>query len=83
MRGVYTAVLLLLVQLTTLWASSDSKNIDSKYADRDMDGVIDRDDRCPGTPFFALVDRHGCTVKKLKVTEEQEETLRKILSQKD
>ncbi|HXI21478.1 MAG TPA: thrombospondin type 3 repeat-containing protein, partial [Gemmatimonadales bacterium] len=28
--------------------------------DSDGDGVWDRDDRCPGTPLGALVDRHGC-----------------------
>jgi hypothetical protein len=28
--------------------------------DRDLDGVYDRDDRCPDTPPGAIVDRHGC-----------------------
>ncbi len=38
------------------------------YQDRDMDGVVDRYDRCPHTPFFALVNRHGCTIKRLNVS---------------
>jgi OOP family OmpA-OmpF porin len=27
-----------------------------------MDGVVDRNDRCPGTPKGAVVDEHGCPI---------------------
>ena len=35
------------------------------YVDSDMDGVEDRVDRCPNTPFSDLVDIEGCTKKSL------------------
>ena len=35
------------------------------YTDSDMDGVDDKDDRCPNTPFMELVDIDGCTTKYL------------------
>ena len=35
------------------------------YVDSDMDGVLDKNDKCPNTPLSDLVDRHGCSVKKL------------------
>jgi len=28
--------------------------------DSDKDGVIDKDDKCPNTPYGCLVDEHGC-----------------------
>jgi len=39
----------------------------SQILDDDMDGVENALDKCPNTPFFALVDRYGCTTKKLSV----------------
>jgi len=39
----------------------------SGFKDSDMDGVIDKRDRCKHTPFFDQVDRRGCTVKTLVV----------------
>ena len=37
------------------------------FLDDDMDGVENSYDKCPNTPFFELVDKYGCTVKKLKL----------------
>ncbi len=34
-------------------------------ADRDMDGVQDDRDQCKNTPFWAVVNSKGCTVKRL------------------
>ena len=42
----------------------------SASADNDMDGVDNDMDRCPNTPFFELVDKTGCTTKKIVVKEE-------------
>ncbi|NPA11144.1 MAG: hypothetical protein GXO62_02765 [Epsilonproteobacteria bacterium] len=36
------------------------------FKDSDMDGVPDDIDKCPNTPFLALVNRYGCEIKKLK-----------------
>jgi len=35
------------------------------YRDMDLDGVEDRDDKCPNTPLSDLVDLDGCTIKSL------------------
>ncbi len=35
------------------------------FQDSDLDGVDDSVDRCPNTPFFAIVDRYGCPIKEL------------------
>jgi len=34
-------------------------------ADRDMDGVSDDRDQCRNTPFWAVVNSRGCTVKRI------------------
>ena len=34
-------------------------------ADRDMDGVSDDRDQCRNTPFWAVVNSRGCTVKHI------------------
>jgi hypothetical protein len=39
-------------------------NLAYGYSDNDLDGIEDRYDRCPNTPFDAKVDKYGCTVKK-------------------
>ncbi|EDZ63775.1 hypothetical protein SMGD1_1583 [Sulfurimonas gotlandica GD1] len=36
------------------------------YSDYDMDGVDDKTDKCPNTPFSDLVNTSGCTVKSLE-----------------
>lgn len=36
------------------------------FIDNDLDGVDDRIDKCLNTPFNALVDKNGCTIKVLK-----------------
>ena len=35
------------------------------YVDSDMDGVLDKNDKCPNTPLSELVDKNGCSTKKL------------------
>ena len=35
-------------------------------ADRDMDGVSDDRDQCRNTPFWAVVNSKGCTVKRIR-----------------
>ncbi|WP_292664078.1 hypothetical protein [Nitratifractor sp.] len=60
-----------------LWAGSSHH---SSTADKDLDGVPDRYDRCPHTPFFALVNKYGCTVKKLKLSKKQEKEIKRMLS---
>ena len=35
------------------------------YVDSDMDGVSDKNDKCPNTPLTDLVDKNGCSTKKL------------------
>ena len=35
-------------------------------ADRDMDGVSDDRDQCKNTPFWAIVNSKGCTVKRIR-----------------
>ncbi len=34
-------------------------------ADHDMDGVSDDRDQCRNTPFWAVVNSRGCTVKRI------------------
>jgi hypothetical protein len=52
MKGLIVALLVLPVFLVAL--------------DQDMDGVSDKHDRCKNTPFWAMVNSRGCTVKKIK-----------------
>ncbi len=40
------------------------------YIDSDFDGVSDKRDACPNTPFSDLVDAKGCSVKKVALTKE-------------
>jgi predicted porin len=40
------------------------------YVDSDFDGVEDRYDKCPNTPFSDLVDKDGCTIKKIPIAQE-------------
>ncbi len=35
------------------------------FIDDDMDGVSNKLDQCPNTPFMALVDKNGCVTKKI------------------
>jgi len=37
------------------------------FQDSDLDGVPDELDKCPNTPFFTIVDEHGCPVKEIPV----------------
>lgn len=34
-------------------------------ADSDMDGVSNSKDKCPHTPFWAVVNKNGCMSKKI------------------
>ena len=71
-------LLLAFLGSSLLWAGSSPHR--SATSDRDLDGVPDRYDRCPNTPFFALVNKNGCTVKKLKLSEKREKELIRMLS---
>jgi len=79
----YLQILLGLVLGSVMLLASSPKAENSRIEDRDFDGVIDRDDRCPNTPFFALVNRNGCMIKKIKISKEREEIARKTLSQRN
>ena len=35
------------------------------YSDSDLDGVDDKIDLCPNTPFSDLIDINGCSIKSL------------------
>ncbi len=35
------------------------------FTDSDMDGVSNKNDKCPNTPFSDLVDKYGCSTKSL------------------
>jgi hypothetical protein len=37
----------------------------AEFIDRDLDGVEDSIDKCPNSDFFVIVDKNGCSVKKL------------------
>jgi hypothetical protein len=39
--------------------------ITKEFADDDMDGILDRDDKCLNTPIGAMVDTNGCEVFSL------------------
>lgn len=55
---MYKILLVLLIMATTqLFA----------FSDIDMDGVEDKNDRCPNTPMSDLVDINGCSKKTLKI----------------
>ena len=43
----------------------------SSFLDDDLDGVENNFDRCPNTPFTALVDKNGCITKKIEFTKNQ------------
>ena len=73
-------VILLIGIFSTLLSG---KEVPVDPADRDMDGVADRYDQCPNTPFFALVNKKGCTVRKIKVSKEKENEMKKLLSRKN
>jgi hypothetical protein len=49
--------IILLMLMTTLSAAT---------ADRDMDGVSDERDQCKNTPFWAIVNSKGCTIKRIR-----------------
>ena len=44
------------------------------FNDADLDGVPDRLDHCPHTPFLHEVDSQGCTTKILKLPQESDTT---------
>ena len=37
----------------------------AQFKDSDLDGIADKVDKCPNTPFNAIVDENGCPVKYL------------------
>ena len=44
----------------------------AKYIDSDLDGVDDRVDICPNTPFSDIVDERGCSVESLAENEDMQ-----------
>ncbi len=46
------------------------QNFAFAYIDSDFDGVEDKYDRCPNTSFSDLVDKDGCTIKKVPMAKE-------------
>ena len=46
--------------------------INANFIDSDLDGVEDSKDLCPNSDIFDIVDKNGCTVKKLSVKEDNE-----------
>ena len=81
MRYLLFATLWILLGTASLQAGKHTTAA-SSYRDSDLDGVVDRNDRCPHTPFFALVNRKGCMIKKLRVSAERERLLTRLLSRK-
>ncbi|HEY3371221.1 MAG TPA: OmpA family protein [Prolixibacteraceae bacterium] len=46
-----------------LWKATAGLEFDfGKAKDSDMDGVVDRKDKCPGTPAGVAVDANGCAI---------------------
>ena len=45
-------------------------SISFSFQDSDLDGVEDSKDKCPNTPFYYLVDKYGCPVKKISFKKE-------------
>ncbi len=72
-------IVLLLFSLGLLSAGNPYYSVKSEYRGKDMDGVVDRDDRCPHTPFFALVNKNGCAVKRLKLSKKQKREIQRLL----
>ena len=75
-----TLILLSVLSLSLLAARGHHHHKKASFQDQDMDGVIDRYDRCPHTPFFALVNKNGCTIKKIHLSKEKEKKLKQLLS---
>ena len=44
------------------------------FTDTDLDGVEDKLDICPNTPFLHTVDKNGCTITILKLPQERDTT---------
>jgi len=80
MKKMLSLVTLLMLGSSALHAAP-GKNAAKKLQDRDLDGVIDKYDRCPNTPFFAIVNKNGCMIKRLKVSKDQERKIKELLSQ--
>ena len=78
MKRIYLVTLTGLALCSVLQAATSDRA--SAQTDRDLDGVIDRYDRCPHTPFFALVNKNGCMIKRLKVSPEREREVKKLLT---
>jgi hypothetical protein len=46
------------------------QNFAFAYIDSDFDGVADKYDKCPNTSFADLVNKDGCTIKKVPMAKE-------------
>ena len=43
-----------------MFLGAGTRSVAAAPGDEDQDGVLDADDRCPGTPRGAKVDARGC-----------------------
>ncbi len=76
-------VLLAIAGLSLLAARGHHhRQIRANWHDKDLDGVLDRYDRCPNTPFFAIVDKRGCTIKRPRISPAQRKALERYLSRR-
>jgi len=82
MKKILLFALLFAVGASSLQARYHKK-IRKSYQDKDLDGVIDKRDRCPNTPFFAIVNKNGCMIKRLNVSKEQERKVKEILTRRN
>ncbi len=54
--------------IRVLFISIFLSNFAFAYIDSDFDGVSDKYDECPNTPFSDLVDKKGCSIKKVPIS---------------
>ncbi len=57
------AIFFILSITILLSGCAKNQNLQANIADSDYDGVLDKYDKCPHTPFTKLVDMSGCPVK--------------------
>jgi len=55
------------IRTTFLWLGLFAGVSAFAFTDMDMDGVDDKIDQCPGTPFTDIVDEKGCSIESVLV----------------
>ena len=63
--------------------SRDAKSLPNLFSDRDRDGLVDKDDKCPDTPIGRDVDEYGCEKAKRQQVHENFEKLKKCFIASD